>query len=218
MSFFFSSPQESSPLFQLINEIDRASRPQQQKCQPKQRTFTPAFDVKETKDSYQLYGELPGLVQSDVNIEWADDKTITISGRSERRYKSHAPKPAAIESSAVGAESPASEDGFEEITNDQASYQKPSVEDESPAPSSTTETEKPAEVEQQKPQQASSTSAPTSLNKYWIAERSVGTFERTFQFPIRVEHDNVKASLKNGILAITIPKAKPLEPKKIVIQ
>jgi len=220
MTLFFPRIQETSPFFHLINELDRASRPQQSRCQPKpERTFTPSFDVKETKDTYQLYGELPGLVQSDVNIEWADDKTITISGRSERKYKARSPAPAvpAVEVTQTTEEqSSASEDGFEEITNEQASYKQPSVEDEEGNTSSATETEKVAEPEQQQQEAPKAPEAPA--HKYWIAERSVGTFSRTFQFPIRVENDNVKASLKNGILSITIPKAKPLEPKKIVIQ
>jgi len=213
MTLFFPRLQETSPFFQLINEIERSSRPTPPKCQPKQRTFTPSFDVKETKDTYQLYGELPGVAQSDVNIEWADDKTITISGRSERKYKksSVAPAVAVEDTKAVEAETTPAEDGFEEITNDQASYQKPTVEDEQSDTTSTT-TAAPSETEK------SAVPEHHEAHKYWFAERSVGTFERTFQFPVRVEHDAVKASLKNGILSVTIPKAKPLEPRKITIE
>jgi len=222
MPFFFPRTAESSPFFQLINEIERASQPQ--KCQPRQhtRTFTPSFDVKETKEAYQLYGELPGLKQSDVNIDWADDKTITISGRSERRYKTASVEPATSEALATveAPETTPTEDGFEEITNEQASYQKPSVEDEGENSSATASPSDTADKtsDEQQPQQETAKQAEAPAHKYWIAERSVGAFERTFQFPIRVEHDEVKASLKNGILSITIPKAKPLEPRKIVIQ
>jgi HSP20 family molecular chaperone IbpA len=55
-------------------------------------------------------------------------------------------------------------------------------------------------------------------SRYWITERSVGSFHRTFQLPTRVDHDGVKANLKNGILNILIPKAKAKEPRKVNIE
>ena len=41
---------------------------------------------------------------------------------------------------------------------------------------------------------------------YWVSERSMGEFARSFAFPNRVDLDNIKASLKNGILSVAIPK------------
>ena len=51
--------------------------------------------------------------------------------------------------------------------------------------------------------------------KYWVSERSVGEFHRAFSFPSRVNQDEVKASLKNGILSVVIPKAPTYQAKRI---
>ena len=54
--------------------------------------------------------------------------------------------------------------------------------------------------------------------KYWVSERSVGEFHRSFSFPGRVDTDGVKASLKNGILHVTVPKSVHKESKRIQIE
>ena len=41
---------------------------------------------------------------------------------------------------------------------------------------------------------------------YWMSERSVGEFARSFSFPNRVDQGNVKASLRNGVLGVVVPK------------
>lgn len=53
--------------------------------------------------------------------------------------------------------------------------------------------------------------------KYWVSERSVGEFSRTFSFPTPVDHDNVSAALNNGVLSVTIPKARKKEARRIAI-
>lgn len=66
-----------------------------------------------------------------------------------------------------------------------------------------------------------STPATTQKNedvKYWVSERSIGQFSRTFTFPGRVDQDGVKASMKNGILSIVVPKSRKAEGRKISIQ
>lgn len=45
-----------------------------------------------------------------------------------------------------------------------------------------------------------------------------GSFERNFRFPERIDAANVRASLRNGLLSITIPKAKAPEVRRIWIQ
>lgn len=62
--------------------------------------------------------------------------------------------------------------------------------------------------------------APTTAKapKYWISERSVGEFHRAFTFPSRVNQDAVKASLKNGILSVIVPKAPHYEGKRIAVE
>ena len=53
--------------------------------------------------------------------------------------------------------------------------------------------------------------------KYWVSERSVGSFRRVFRFPSLVDTDGVKASLEHGILSMVVPKRK-VEKKKITIE
>ncbi len=49
-------------------------------------------------------------------------------------------------------------------------------------------------------------------------ERSYGSFYRSFRFPEFIETDKVKASFKNGLLKLEIPKKKGTKGKKIEIQ
>ena len=52
----------------------------------------------------------------------------------------------------------------------------------------------------------------------WIRrERFVGEFSRTLQLNCSVDTEAVKASLKNGVLEIRLPKAAAHQPKKIEI-
>ncbi|UPK89782.1 hypothetical protein LCI18_000717 [Fusarium solani-melongenae] len=51
--------------------------------------------------------------------------------------------------------------------------------------------------------------------KYWLAERSVGEFSRTFSFPTRVDQDGVSAKFQDGILSIVVPKVKKHESRRI---
>lgn len=55
-------------------------------------------------------------------------------------------------------------------------------------------------------------------NREWLSERVHGSFERTFRFPERIDATNVSASLKNGVLTITVPKAQAPEIRRITIQ
>jgi len=226
MSFFPVAFQELSPLFRIIDEASRPSQRQCAPCAPRaafrpQRSFQPKFNVKELKNSYELQGELPGVDQKDINIEWTDGNTLTISGRSESRVERSEP------AQAPTATEPVSEEK-QEVEN--AAYHAPSVEEEDdgelvskPTDSETesetvaSSSEKAAETNTNVPDPE--TSAPTEEQaRYWISERSSGSFTRGFKFPVRIEQEGVKATLKNGILTITVPKAKIPEPRTIRIE
>lgn len=183
--------QEFSPLFRLMDEYDRATRPEGPPSSVL-RTFTPKFDVKELKESYELHGELPGIEQKNIDIEWTDGNTLTISGRTEHRSERGTRPSGFIEG---------------EVEKTQG-HKQPTVEDEGAAEGSTAVTTT-GSKEVGKPQ---------DKVKYWVSERSVGEFHRTFSFPTRVDQDNVKASLKDGILTIFVPKSKAPQPRKISIQ
>ena len=73
-------------------------------------------------------------------------------------------------------------------------------------------------TQQQQSKDVSSSATEQPNFKYWISERSVGEFERRFSFPGRVDQDAVKASLKNGILSVVVPKIVRGEARRIVIE
>ncbi len=48
-------------------------------------------------------------------------------------------------------------------------------------------------------------------------ERTYGKFERVIQLPMAVQADRVKATYREGVLEIKLPKAEELKPKEIKI-
>jgi HSP20 family protein len=59
----------------------------------------------------------------------------------------------------------------------------------------------------------------TEVNEdhYHFVERSYGSFERSFTLPAKVQGDNVKATYKDGVLKVHLPKAEEAKPKKISV-
>jgi len=166
--------------------------------------FQPKFDVKETKDNYELHGELPGIEQKDVNIEFTDAQTLVIRGQTESVREEGQRPSGLIEGEAEAAQITENGEGS-------VKFHQPTVEDENAAAKEGEQSES-TEVAQQ-PQQPS---PPQS--KYWVRELSRGSFSRTFSFPSRVDHDAVKASLKNGILSVVVPKASAPQTRRINIE
>ena len=124
-----------------------------------------------------------------------DPQTIVIKGRVEREHSSGVP---------------AIEGGAQQGQITEGNSHKATVEDEQAEGSGKQEkAEEGTEVVKQKEQ---------PKYKYWVSERSVGEFHRSFSFPGRVDQDAVRASLKNGILSVVVPKAHHKEAKKIQIQ
>lgn len=165
------------------------------------KTFTPKFDVKEAGEAYELHGELPGVEQKDVEIEFTDSQTLVVRGRTERSYTSGTPPAGFVEApKASGA-----------IEGEKA--HKATVEDEdmTEAPKTTNEDA----IVEKKDEKNEKPTEPKE--KYWVSERSVGEFTRSFTFPVRVDADQVQASMKNGILSIVVPKAKKEQARKITI-
>lgn len=56
-----------------------------------------------------------------------------------------------------------------------------------------------------------------SSDKYLRVERAYGPFKRSFSIGVPVQPDKIKASFKDGILEIVVPKAEEVKPKKIEI-
>lgn len=103
----------------------------------------PPVDILESKDSYLIRAELPGMKKEDFNLELKDG-TLTLSG--ERR--------------------------FEE---------------------------------------------PANGVEYHRLERLAGKFTRSFFLPQTVKQDGIKATYRDGILEVYVPKAEEAKPKQIAI-
>ncbi len=179
-----------APLFRLLDDYDvhRSGRDGATGTSAI-RAFQPKFDVREVKDAYELQGELPGINQKDVNIEFVDPHTLVVKGRVEREYH----------------EGDAGSQGRITDADNQSSSHKATVEDEGASSES---------------KQVTSTNQSNNQPKarYWVTERSVGEFHRSFTFPSRVDQDNVKANMKDGVLNIVVPKAPAPKTKRINIE
>jgi len=53
---------------------------------------------------------------------------------------------------------------------------------------------------------------------YYACERSYGSFTRTIALPVEVDSEKAKASFKNGVLEIVLPKREEAKPKEIKIE
>lgn len=216
MVFFqrnFCTPESSfTPLFRLLDDFDNYSRQDNGAQQATHRTvahWQPKFDVRETGEAYELHGELPGLNKQDVRIEFTDPQSLLIRGKVERTYTAGTSPTDAVEDASVSG-----------AITDSAEQERPksphqaTVEDE-PEDGATTATTAASENEVVKA--APTKQRPTDTAKYWLTERSVGEFSRTFNFPTRVNQEGVTASFKDGILNVVVPKAAKHEPRRIAV-
>lgn len=55
-------------------------------------------------------------------------------------------------------------------------------------------------------------------DQYLRVERPYGPFQRSFTIGVPVQPDKVKATYRDGVLEVNIPKAEEVKPKKIQIQ
>jgi len=49
------------------------------------------------------------------------------------------------------------------------------------------------------------------------AERGTGTFERSIRLPEFVDGEGISAAFNNGLLTVTVPKARAAQPRRIEI-
>ena len=198
---------EFAPVFRLLDGGHNQSL----------RSFQPRFDVQETKDGYKLEGEFPGFDQKDISIEFTDTNTLSIKGRSERN-REEGTRP-----SAQAEEAPKAVESEQAADSETSSYHKASVEEESEAfvdvaKEDATPATTPAESAAADTESKEVAQEPTPKSRYWVSERSVGQFARSFTFRDRIDQEHVKASLKNGILSVIVPKAELPPNKRIQIE
>ncbi|KAJ4228754.1 hypothetical protein NW757_014124 [Fusarium falciforme] len=203
MAFFprslYDSDASFTPLFRLLDDFDSYSRQGMSGRRTSMPSWQPKFDIRETGEAYELHGELPGINKENIHIEFTEPQTMLIRGKAERTYTAGTPPAGLIEGTTTsGAITEASEGG-----------KKASEEVHKSVPHETdteaTEKEKPKAKE------------PVDKAKYWLSERSVGEFSRSFNFPTPVDQESVTASFKDGILNIVAPKAKKQESRRIAI-
>ncbi|KAJ5944891.1 hypothetical protein N7516_005059 [Penicillium verrucosum] len=203
MAFFSQSG--LSPLF-LFNDYEAQTQHNPRQCpksykffkpQAHSPSFTPAFDVRVLTNAYHLDGELPGVDQSNIEIEFTDAHTLVIKGHTDRNSINDDDNNPNKNDDANSSRS-ASPAGWHQAT----------VEDEDAESTSSTDTAA-----------SKTTSSPAGDDQpyFWTKERSIGDFQRTFSFAARVDQDNVRASLKNGVLSVVVPKEPVPTPKKIRI-
>ena len=106
--------------------------------------FAPAFEVKETTDSFVLRADIPGVEEKDLDIA-VHNGVLTVSG------------------------------------------------------SRSAEERKEGE-------------------SYALYERQYGSFSRSFALPDMADGDRIDASLKNGVLSLTVAKKAEAKPRKIEIK
>lgn len=214
----YGSDPSFTNLFRLLDDFDTYTREVQgstpeagsrRHTQPA-RTFSPKFDVRETEQTYELHGELPGIDRENVQIEFTDPQTIVIRGRVERNYTAGTP-PAQVAGHLTEKGEPQSPAAVHHATvEDDVDEDNRSV--------ATTATGANNQQVAQRPSATQTEEKPKApAEKYWVSERSVGEFSRTFSFPARVDQNAVSASLNNGILSVTVPKAKKHEAIRIAI-
>jgi HSP20 family protein len=58
---------------------------------------------------------------------------------------------------------------------------------------------------------------PANGVEYHRVERQAGKFSRSFFLPQTVKHDAIKATYRDGILEVYVPKAEEAKPKQITV-
>ena len=145
-----------APLFRLLNDFDDYSRGIGGRHYRRHlKAFTPKFDVKETAQAYELYGELPGIEQKDVEIEFTEQQTLTVKGRSEHSFAKGTPPTGFVEGPEMSSM----------ITEGGENNAQKSYKDSTNTGTAVVKTDE-GNMEPD--------------HRYWVSERSVGEFSRSF--------------------------------------
>ena len=160
-------------------------------------SFSPPFDVRETKSFYFLEGEFPGLSgQRAISIEKLSPRGILVEARSfmvdldaewDLQLKGHE---TAGEASVGDLEAQTNQDHNASIGNGEAQA----------SACSNTVWNDPAHRE---------------LIKDLRLERSPGHLQRSFTFPEAIDFESIKARLKDGLLRIRLPKAEAYHHRQL---
>lgn len=208
-------PSSFQPLFRFLSDFDQFNQASASSSthDPSHHynhilpTFRPKFDVKETANEYELHGELPGIEQKDVDIEFTDGQTLVIHGRTEQRYTKR---------SATSQDNKSIKSSADQGQLDNNSHQ-PTIEDEDDEGTRAQSATQSSTVAAKQSKEDSLQHQQQPQGRYLVSERTIGEFSRTFNFPTNVDSDAVTASMKNGILSVVVPKVKRTGGRKIQI-
>jgi HSP20 family molecular chaperone IbpA len=181
------------------------------------RNFVPRFDLEQHADTYELYGELPGFRRENIIIEAHDDHNLQVSGSISPVTSQPAPSSEADGSKDKKASKAESQDAqpklnqLEATTTDQERYLNARFGDVLDPNAEFVKGEKKAEANPEK-------SDAEPKVRCLIAERNPCSFHRAFHFPTPIMKDAVTATMQDGILHITAPRAPMPPPVKVEVR
>jgi HSP20 family molecular chaperone IbpA len=155
------------------------------KVDPSHLPNRPDVDICDNLTSYEIDIEIPGVTDPDaIQIDWLSWKTLIVTGNTYRpiyvdgklMWRPFTPAMAPANPDNITGTAAASNTSMEVLDNESMNV--------------TTE----------------SLPAPAATSYLVVGERRVGYFRREFNFPERVEMNNLEATLKGGLLHLTIPK------------
>ncbi|KAK4158926.1 30 kDa heat shock protein [Cladorrhinum sp. PSN259] len=189
-----------SPLFRLLDDFDKYTQSAfggnnlfpASSMSSRMGSFSPKFDITEHENHYLLQGELPGVPQENIVIEFTDPHTMLIRGHVQHERTEGDASMARLEA------------GKEQGRIESAEGEK-----------GNSETAVESHRQHEEGNKKGESSKPKA--KYWLSERSYGEFSRVFSFPKGVNQDTVEAKLENGLLNIMVPKVEKKGGRKIEI-
>lgn len=214
-----SNDHEFTTLVRMIEDFTHKRHPYRKPFAP----FVPRFDLEEHEETYELYGDFPGVKKEDIKVSVVDNGRIEVRGVirhrvSEEEYKreqadhTHDVQVGGIqnvkEKIAQAAEAvvgqPRNNTGSH-IADTHNVYERPELE------TAHADAAKHAN-DPRHPSHANLADAKRGYKiKEIIKERQEGEFHRIFHFPQPVDLGRgVQARMDNGVLHVTIPRgAKP---------
>lgn len=209
-----STDHEFTSLLRIIEDFAHRRHPYRKPFAP----FVPRFDLEEHADTYELYGDFPGVKKEDIHVSVVDNGRIEIRGLIRHIY-TNIGKEVEDPSHNMAVE------GMEGAKQKIADAAQAIVGNQSAASASTSRHAVPrieertaaADAEAHS-QQLHKVDKHGNRIKEIIKERQEGEFHRIFHFPQPVELGNgVVARMNNGVLHVTIARGPAPAAKKVDI-
>ncbi|KAH8651330.1 HSP20-like chaperone [Xylariales sp. PMI_506] len=170
------------PLFRFLEDFDRYRKQNSSSRQDGSQgsALRPVFDICEFPDSYELFGELPGVEKKDLTVELSNSDILLVQGLVNKPYA----RKVNSTSHEVNASSNVQVHSLEKIS-----------------PRTQNKSKNDAEVD------IITSAFDDGGMSLLVHERRFGKFMRSFSFPEQVRAEGIGARLENGILHVHVPKA-----------